>query len=112
MLDPKLVQDKLNYCQDYLKAMDIVDPGLSHNRGRTLWEMYSVKAFVLSQKWTSHDMSKEDFKNGIKELVPMLEEVKRCLMYCGKGTFEFHVFKLADKTLINTKETLTFIDFM
>ena len=47
LLDPDLVEEKLNFCKDYLKALDVIDPGISHNRGRTLWETYSVKAFII-----------------------------------------------------------------
>ena len=47
LLNPDLIQEKVNFCQDYLTALDIIDPGISHNRGRTLWETYSVKAFII-----------------------------------------------------------------
>ena len=47
LLNPNLIQEKVNFCQDYLTALDIIDPGISHNRGRTLWETYSVKAFII-----------------------------------------------------------------
>ena len=31
-LSKEIIQDKIEFCEDYLKTMDIVDPGLSHNR--------------------------------------------------------------------------------
>lgn len=34
-LNEKQLQNKLRYCQDYLNALDIVDAGISHNRGKT-----------------------------------------------------------------------------
>lgn len=112
LLDPQLVQDKLTFCQEYLQSMDIIDPGLSHNRGRTLWELYSVQAFMTSQKWTKGQLSKENFKQEIRELLSILEQVSRCLMYSHPGSFEHNVYLLSQKAISNTKETLTFIDLM
>jgi hypothetical protein len=88
------------------------DPGISHNRGRTLWELYTAKMFVLTQQWTSKTINKTCFKQGIKDLIPFLEETKHCLNYNEEGTVEYHILTLATKALFNTKETLTFIDFM
>ncbi len=113
ILSQDLIQDKLDYCQDYLQAMDVIDPGLSHNRGLVLWEIYSVKAFILSQQFTSGQISKSEFKTEISEFVPLLQEVRQCLEYiCVPGTVEGQVYKMALRALVNTKETLTFIDLM
>ena len=113
LLDPKLIQDKIDFCTDYLKAMDIIDPGLSHNRGRSLWELYSVLAYQLSQDWKSQKIPKSEFKERIHKLVPILEETIRCLKYyTTEGTLEYQVCKMATKALVNTKETLSFIDLM
>lgn len=112
IMDPDLVQDKYTYCQEYLESMDIIDPGLSHNRGRTLWELYSVQAFMTSQKWTKGQITKQVFKEEIKEMLTMLEEVSRCLQYSASGSFEHNVYLLSKKAYSNTKETLTFIDLM
>ena len=113
LLDPKLIQDKIEFCTDYLKAMDIIDPGLSHNRGRSLWELYSVLAYQLSQEWNEQKVSKSQFKTRIQSLIPILEETIRCLTYYdSEGTLEYQVCKMAAKALVNTKETLSFIDLM
>ena len=112
MLEPDTVQDKLTYCQDYYDAMNIVDPGLSHNRGLTLWEMYSVKAFLLSTNWQGGRLKKSQFKEEILNLIPILQDVVDCLKFSPNDSFEMNVFKMAQKALINTKETLTFVDLM
>ena len=105
-----MFQDKIDFCQDYLNAMNIIDPGLSHNRGRTLWELYSVQAFILGQKWQNQTISKNDFKKSLKELIAMLEDTKNCLEHCPSESFENKVYKWSTKALINTKDTLTFLD--
>ena len=113
LLEPKLIQDKIEFCTDYLKAMDIIDPGLSHNRGRSLWELYSVLAFQLSQEWKDQKISKSQFKTRIQSLIPTLEETIRCLTYYdSEGTLEYQVCKMATKALVNTRETLSFIDLI
>ena len=57
-------------------------------------------------------MNKSQFKEEIKELLPILEETARCLQFSPEGSFEHHVLLLARKALVNTKETLTFIDMI
>ena len=112
LLSEDLVRDKIEFCQDYLKAMDIIDPGLSHNRGRSLWELYSAQAFLLSQEFQTQKISKNEFKIGIQNLLPSLDEIIRCLKYYPQGTLEYHVCQTASKALIRNKETLSFIDLM
>ena len=98
--------------QDYLKAINIVDPGLSHNRGRTLWELHTVQAFQLGQKWKKQSISKDNFKQSLQHFVSVLEDIKKCLEFSLENTFEHQIYKLSCKALVNTKDSLLFLDHM
>ena len=56
-------------------------------------------------------MTKSQFKEEIKELLPIVEEVIRCLQL-SPDSFKHHLLLLAKKALININETSTFIDMM
>ena len=98
--------------QDYLKAINIVDVGISHNRGRTLWELHTVQAFQLGQKWKNQSISKEKFKESLRHFVTVLEEVKKCLEFSLENSFEHQIYKLSCKAYVNTKDSLLFLDHM
>ncbi len=57
-LPEQKLADKVRFCQDYLSSLDIIDPGLSHNRGRTLWELYSAKVFLLTKQFQTQQIDK------------------------------------------------------
>ena len=82
------------------------------NRGRTIWELYTVQAFIIGQKWQTQTISKEEFKKSLQELVPMIDEVKKCLEYSPEKCLEHQIFKLCCKALVNTKDTILFLDHM
>ena len=68
--------------------------------------------FLYSKQWKEEKLTKSQFKEEIKELLPIIEEVVRCLQFSPEDSFEHHVLLLARKALINTKETLTSVDMM
>ena len=68
--------------------------------------------FSHSKQWKEEKFTKSQFKEEIKELLPIIEEVIRCLQFSPEGSFEHHLLLLAKKALINTKVTSTFIDMM
>ena len=45
------LEAKVKYCREYLSALDIVDPGISHNRGMTLWELHSANTFLINKRF-------------------------------------------------------------
>ena len=50
-LTSERLQRKVGFCRDYLRVLDVVDAGISHNRGRTLWELYSAEMHLIAQAW-------------------------------------------------------------
>ena len=60
---------------EYMEALDIVDKGISHNRGRTLWELYSVRVYKLHTAFQLQGISADKFVRGLEGLLGMLAEV-------------------------------------
>ena len=46
-LTDKQLQNKLQYCKDYLNALNIVDAGISHNRGKKFHFHIKIKLFWI-----------------------------------------------------------------
>ena len=68
---------------------------------------FSNLFLISSTRWKKENLTKLEFKEEIKGLLPILEETVRCLQYSPEGSFEYNVLGLARKALVNTKETLT-----
>ena len=43
---------KVTYCKQYLAVLDVIDNGISHNRGITLWHLYNAEMHLLTKAWT------------------------------------------------------------
>ena len=120
-----------------MEALDIVDRGISHNRGRTLWELYSVRVYKLHTAFQLQGISADKFVRGLEGLLGMLAEVwisscwfsllitpnplsvlcetfqvQKCLRYNEAATFEGKVFELTAKAIAACKETIQFARMM
>ena len=74
-LSEQRIESKERFCVEYMAALDIVDKGISHNRGRTLWELYSVRVFKLHSAFQLQSISVDKFVKGLGGLLEMLAEV-------------------------------------
>ena len=59
----EVLERKLKYARDYLAALDIVDPGISHNRGATLWEIHAVTSYLANKRFQVIRMKNGTFWN-------------------------------------------------
>ena len=50
-LSEDILERKMKYAREYLAALDIVDAGISHNRGITIWELQSVNTFLCNKRF-------------------------------------------------------------
>ena len=56
------VQTKLQLATNYLKVLEIVEPGLSKFRAKYLFEMIDTKMFLLSKKFSEGNIEPQSFK--------------------------------------------------
>ena len=76
-LSKEIVERKREFCEDIIKTYDVIAPGLTKERGLTLYELVSVKLFLMKQnlvKVKEHDERLIVVKT-IKECIKTLEEV-------------------------------------
>ena len=73
--DEERLAKKIEFCEDILSACDVLMPGLTKERGLTLYEL--IMATVQAQVKQPED------------LLDLLKEAEKCLQFERKGTFEF-----------------------
>ena len=55
-LSEDILERKMKYAREYLAALDVVDAGISHNRGITLWELQSVNTFLCNKRFQVQEL--------------------------------------------------------
>jgi len=103
---------KVQYCQEYLSVLDVIDSGISHNRGITLWELYSAEMNLISQAWNQQKIGKSMFVRGIKKMIGYLDQAQFCLNLSQPETFEMQIYDLSIKALTQCNETLDVLDII
>lgn len=50
-IDTNFIDRKVQLCQDVLKVLDVIQPGLSRTRAMLLYEIYITKIALLKKNW-------------------------------------------------------------
>ena len=79
-LSEETLEKKLRYARQYLAALDIVDRGISHNRGATLWEIHSVTSYLANKRMQEDRLAPVKFVEILKE-VSNRESVRKTSSY-------------------------------
>ena len=78
--------------------------------GKTHWEWYSAKIFLLQTDFSLQTISKEVFKSGLREILVALNKLQNCLKLSQEGTFEAKILEYSHKAIGSINDTLTFLD--
>ena len=89
-LPPELVSRKRELCEDLMAVLDVITPGLTKERGLTLFELASVMLFQ-ADRGEGHSGMK-----ALRKCEEILAEAVRCLRHERPETFE-HFVMLASK---------------
>jgi len=108
MLPRETIEQKVVLCKQYLAAIDILDPGLSHNRGLTLWELHSASTFLINKLFKEDKISAEKFLDGLKESLNTVVETIYCLQFNQEGTREFQIREVAITAEQNLRKAVEF----
>merc|ERR1719153_616398 len=73
----KLAVRKISLCEEWLSAMEKVDPGYSVTKGRVMEELARARLRVLRQG----DGGKVQLLLGMKEIMRLLKEAGRCMQF-------------------------------
>jgi len=87
-LSEDILERKMKYAREYLAALDVVDAGISHNRGITLWELQSVNTFLCNKRFQEERLAPVKFVEGLKESLAMVREVIFSLQFNSEGSNE------------------------
>eukprot|EP00092_Neocalanus_flemingeri_P001422 GFUD01001518.1.p1 GENE.GFUD01001518.1~~GFUD01001518.1.p1 ORF type:complete len:523 (+),score=123.72 GFUD01001518.1:307-1875(+) len=87
-LSEDILERKMKYAREYLDALDVVDAGISHNRGITLWELQSVNTFLCNKRFQEERLAPVKFVDGLKESLAMVREVIFSLQFNSVGSNE------------------------
>ena len=103
-LSPELVSRKAQFCEELLAVFDVVTPGLTKERGLTLFELASVMLFRA-------DKSAPDLK-ALRRCEEILAEAVQCLRHERPETFEHFVLIAAQKQLRQCRDVLAMLRIM
>jgi len=70
---------KIGYCKEVLDSVAILEPGLSTQKGLTLYELWMGEVELAERMKT--EMSKEDHNTALKDALKKLEEAAMILRY-------------------------------
>lgn len=80
-IEEEYVNNKIDYCKDFLTALEVADPGISSTRGLILWELHTANAFLLNIRMKEQRIAPVRFVEGLQESLKIVSEVVRCLQY-------------------------------
>ncbi|XP_073829110.1 SET and MYND domain containing, arthropod-specific, member 4 [Musca autumnalis] len=90
---------KQNYCQDFLKVIDILEPQLTRLRGLIMYELHAPMLMLGQKLMMSHLMTQRDFGKIIKEVVHLLKESAKILKMEPPGSAEHQMGLAAEEAL-------------
>ena len=106
-LSEDILQRKLTYARQYLAALDIVDGGISHNRGATLWEIHSVRSFLANKKMQEDRLAPVKFCEILAECLETVREVLHTLQFNKENSNEDLIRRAALDTEIKLQNAIS-----
>ena len=94
-LPEEVLERKLVYAEEYLTALNIVDAGISHNRGATLWEIHAVKSYLANKRMQEERLAPVKFVEVMKECLEVVREVEFSLQYNKEDSNEAEIRRAA-----------------
>ena len=97
-LTEDILERKLTYARQYLAALDIVDGGISHNRGATLWEIHSVRSYLANKRMQEDRLAPVKFCQILAECLETVREVLSTLQFNKENSNEDLIRRAALET--------------
>ena len=82
------LQRKVEYGREYLVALDIIDAGISHNRGTTLWELQSAQTFLANKQFQEERLAPLQFAARLGDSLQLTRQAIHCLQFNPAGSNE------------------------
>lgn len=94
-LEEAVLERKLLYARHYLAALDIVDPGISHNRGTTLWELHAATSFLANKRFQEERLAPVKFVASLASCLETVREAQHSLQFSKEGSNEEGMWRAA-----------------
>ncbi|XP_077284608.1 SET and MYND domain containing, arthropod-specific, member 4 isoform X2 [Arctopsyche grandis] len=98
------LQRKRDICRDILKVFDALEPGYSRLRGITLYELHAPLMILTTRDYEKNELSKNELRIRLKEVVKCLEESVKILNYEPKESSEGIMATAAIDALLRIKD--------
>lgn len=100
LLHPEDLQ-KMDFLQDFLKVIKLLNLGLCKDKGRAYFELVNISLYKAKKEVQNGVLTEKEFKKTLKEsILPLLQEVNEMLKYDPKSSYEG---KLADTAMSYSK---------
>ncbi|XP_053962707.1 SET domain-containing protein SmydA-8 [Anastrepha ludens] len=96
----KDLEKKENYCRDFLRIIDILEPGLTRLRGLILYELHGAIMMRSQRLMVANEISEAAFKRNIKEVIKCLQESRDILQLEPLGSNEYEMGAAAANALM------------
>ena len=106
-LTEDILERKLTYARQYLAALDIVDGGMSHNRGATLWEIHSVRSYLANKRMQEDRLAPVKFCEILAECLDTVREVLFTLQFNKENSNEDMIRRAALDTEVKLQNAIS-----
>ena len=106
-LTEDVLERKLTYARQYLASLDIVDAGISHNRGATLWEIHSVRSYLANKRMQEDRLAPVKFCQILAECLETVREVLHTLQFNRENSNEDLIRRAALQTETKLENAIT-----
>jgi len=85
------LKKKIGYCKEVLDCITILEPGISTQKGLTLYELWMGEVEMAERKKSEESINQEEYKVAITEAYNYLEESARILRYEPENSIHGHL---------------------
>ncbi|XP_017484626.1 PREDICTED: protein msta-like isoform X1 [Rhagoletis zephyria] len=94
------VEKKENYCRDFLRVVDALEPGMTRLRGLILYELHGAIMMRSQRLMMAGEISESEFKRNIKNVIRCLQESRDIMLLEPEGSSEREMGVAAAKALV------------
>jgi len=103
---------KAEICKDIIETLDKLKLGYTEIRGLALYELCVPSLVLLQGKFDAGSISRNEFKEGLDDIIKNLETSIECLEVEERGTYRKLISERATHILNNIRDIVLFVDYL
>merc|ERR550517_625855 len=76
----EILEKRASLCEEALQVWNIIDPGLTKDRGSLLKELSVTKKLIFKRKLAGGEISEEEFFEKVQECIRLFNESQECVL--------------------------------